>query len=230
LPKSQLQAKVAHVFDLVLWLTVFDLRSFAVWEIILAAGWPIWPLIFASIIALAIIGERFWALRDEVVAPSNLLPEVQRWLAQGGVTKETLGKLENHSMLGQVFASGLANAKSSREITKEAIEETGRAVAHKLDRYLPTLGTIATVAPLLGLLGTVIGMVELFGSFTNSGHDVAQFARGISVALYNTAAGIVVAVPAMIAYRYFRSKVDGLLVDMEQQAIKLVEILHGERK
>lgn len=200
------------------------------WEIILAAGWPIWPLIIASIIALAIIGERFWALRDDVVAPSNLLPEVQKWLAQGGVTKDTLTKLENHSPLGQVFASGLANAKSSRLVTKEAIEESGRAVAHKLERYLPTLGTIATVAPLLGLLGTVIGMVELFGSFTNSGHDVAQFARGISVALYNTAAGIVVAVPAMIAYRYFRGKVDGLLVDMEQQAIKLVEILHGERK
>jgi len=201
-----------------------------VWEIILAAGWPIWPLIIASIIALAIIGERSWALRNEAVTPANLLPEVQKWLNQGGVTRETLVKLEKHSLLGEVFASALANAKNSREITKEAIEETGRAVAHKLERYLPTLGTIATVAPLLGLLGTVIGMVELFGSFTSSGHDVAQFARGISVALYNTAAGIVVAVPAMIAYRYFRAKVDGLLVDMEQQAIKLVEILHNERK
>lgn len=198
-------------------------------EIIKAAGWPIWPLIIASIISLAIIGERFWALRREVVAPSNLLPEVQKWLGQGGVTKETLNKLENHSMLGSVFASAMSSAKSSREVTKESIEETGRAVAHKLERYLPILGTIATVAPLLGLLGTVIGMVELFGSFTNSGHDVAQFARGISVALYNTAAGIIVAVPSMIAYRYFRSKVDDLLVDMEQQAIKLVEIIHGER-
>ena len=171
----------------------------------------------------------FFALRRDLVAPSNLLPEVQKWLGQGGVTKETLNKLEQHSPLGQIFASALSNAKNSREVTKEAIEETGRAVAHKLERYLPILGTIATVAPLLGLLGTVIGMVELFGSFTNSGHDVAQFARGISVALYNTAAGIVVAVPAMIAYRYFRSKVDDLLVDMEQQAIKLVEILHGQR-
>lgn len=199
------------------------------WEIIKAAGWPIWPLIIASVVALAIIGERFFALRRDVVAPSNLLPEVQKWLGQGGVTKETLNKLEQHSPLGQIFASALANAKNSREVTKEAIEETGRAVAHKLERYLPILGTIATVAPLLGLLGTVIGMVELFGSFTNSGHDVAQFARGISVALYNTATGIVVAVPAMIAYRYFRSKVDDLLVDMEQQAIKLVEILHGQR-
>ena len=200
------------------------------WEIILAAGWPIWPLIIASIIALTIIFERSWALRTDVVTPQKLLPEVQKWLGQGGITKDTLNKLENHSLLGEVFASALNNSKNSREITKEAIEETGRAVAHKLERYLPTLGTIATVAPLLGLLGTVIGMVELFGSFTNSGHDVAQFARGISVALYNTAAGIVVAVPAMIAYRYFRSKVDGLLVDMEQQAIKLVEIIHGERK
>ena len=199
------------------------------WEIIKAAGWPIWPLIIASVIALAIIGERFFALRRDLVAPSNLLPEVQKWLGQGGVTKETLNKLEQHSPLGQIFASALSNAKNSREVTKEAIEETGRAVAHKLERYLPVLGTIATVAPLLGLLGTVIGMVELFGSFTNSGHDVAQFARGISVALYNTATGIVVAVPAMIAYRYFRSKVDDLLVDMEQQAIKLVEILHGQR-
>ena len=199
------------------------------WEIIQAAGWPIWPLIIASVIALAIIGERFWTLRSEIVAPSNLLPEVQKWLGTGGVSKETLSKLEAHSPLGQIFASALASAKSSRLVTKESIEETGRAVAHKLERYLPILGTIATVAPLLGVLGTVIGMVELFGSFTNSGHDVAQFARGISVALYNTAAGIIVAVPAMIAYRYFRSKVDDLLVDMEQQAVKLVEIMHGER-
>jgi biopolymer transport protein ExbB len=200
-----------------------------VWEIIVAAGWPIWPLIIASVIALAIIGERFWALRAEVVTPSNLLPEVQRWLGQGGITKETLARLEAHSLLGEILATALANAKNSREVTKEAIEETGRAVAHKLERYLPTLGTIATVSPLLGLLGTVIGMVELFGSFTNSGHDVAQFARGISVALYNTAAGIVVAVPAMITYRYFRAKIDGFLVDMEQQAVKLVEIIHGDR-
>jgi biopolymer transport protein ExbB len=201
-----------------------------VWEIIKAAGWPIWPLIFASIIALAIIFERFFALRSNIVAPSNLLPEVQSWLTKGGINKDTIARLEKHSMLGQIFAAALLNANTSREITKEAIEESGRAVAHELEKYLSTLGTIATVAPLLGLLGTVIGMVELFGAFTNTGHDIAQFARGISVALYNTAGGIVVAVPAMIAYRFFRSKVDGLLVDMEQQAIKLVELIHGERK
>ncbi len=200
------------------------------WQIILAAGWPIWPLIFASVVALAIIGERFFALRESTVAPKNLLPEVQTGLAKGGITKETIARLEQHSLLGQLFASALANSKNSREITKEAIEETGRAVDHQLGKYLSTLGSIATVAPLLGLLGTVIGMVELFGAFTSTGHDVAQFARGISVALYNTAAGIVVAVPAMLTYRYFRAKVDSLLVDMEQQAIKLVEIIHGERK
>jgi biopolymer transport protein ExbB len=200
-----------------------------VWQIILAAGWPICPLIIASVIAVAIIGERLFALRENIISPKNLLPEVQKWLASGGVNKETIERLEQNSQLGRVFATALATAKQSRDITKESIEETARAVAHELEKYLATLGTIATVAPLLGLLGTVIGMVELFGAFTSTGHDVAQFARGISVALYNTAAGIVVAVPAMIAYRYFRTKVDAILIDMEQQAIKLVEILHGER-
>lgn len=199
------------------------------WQIILAAGWPIWPLIIASVIAVAIIGERIFALRENIIAPKNLLPEVQKWLAAGGVTREMIERLEKNSQLGRVFATALATSKQSRDVTKESIEETARAVAHELEKYLATLGTIATVAPLLGLLGTVIGMVELFGAFTNTGHDVAQFARGISVALYNTAAGIVVAVPAMIAYRYFRTKVDAILIDMEQQAIKLVEILHGER-
>lgn len=199
------------------------------WEIIQAAGWPIWPLIFASIIALAIIGERFWALRASVVAPPSLLPEIQKNLKQGGISKETCERLKRHSLLGEIFSSALLTVDSSREVTKEAVEESGRAVVHKLEKYLTTLGTIATVSPLLGLLGTVIGMVELFGAFTTTGHDVAQFARGISVALYNTAAGIVVAVPAMIFYRYFRGKIDSLIVDMEQQAIKLVEIIHDNR-
>ncbi|CAG0971180.1 Biopolymer transport protein ExbB [Methylophilaceae bacterium] len=200
------------------------------WEIVQAAGWPIWPLIFASIVAVAIIGERLWALRANVVVPKSLLAEVSRMVAQGGITRETCNKLAQHSLLGEIFASALLNANNSREVIKESVEESGRVVIHKLERYLNTLGTIATVAPLLGLLGTVIGMVELFGAFTSTGHDVAQFARGISVALYNTAGGIVVAVPAMIFYRYFRGRVDGFIVDMEQQAIKLVEIIHGERQ
>jgi biopolymer transport protein ExbB len=199
------------------------------WEIILAAGWPIWPLIFASIIALAIIGERFWSLRVEIIAPSDLLPEVQKLINQGAIKKDVIAKIREHSLLGEIFASALINSNTSAAHIKEAIEESGRAVTYRLEKYLSTLGTIAAVAPLLGLLGTVIGMVDLFSSFTNSGHDVAVFARGISVALYNTAAGIVVAVPAMIFYRFFRSKVDDLIFDMEQQALKLIESM-GIRK
>ena len=199
------------------------------WEIILAAGWPIWPLIFASIIALAIIGERFWSLRVEIIAPSDLLPEVQNLLNQGTIKKDVIAKIKEHSLLGEIFASALVNSNTSAAHIKEAIEESGRSVSYKLEKYLSTLGTIAAVAPLLGLLGTVIGMVDLFSSFTNSGHDVAIFARGISVALYNTAAGIVVAVPAMIFYRFFRSKADDLIFDMEQQALKLIESM-GVRK
>ena len=199
-------------------------------DIINAAGWPIWPLIFASIMALAIIFERLWALRAGIIAPDNLLLEVQRMITKDGVKKEAIQSLQNHSMLGEIFASALNNYNNPSEIIKEAIEETGRAVNHKLERYLSTLGTIATVAPLLGLFGTIIGMVELFSSFTTSGNDVTVFARGISIALYNTAGGIVVAVPAMIAYRFFRTKIDSLIVEMEQQAIKLVEIINGNRK
>jgi len=199
------------------------------WEIILAAGWPIWPLIFASIIALAIIGERFWSLRAEIVAPSDLLPEVQKLLNQGTIKKDVIAKIKEHSLLGEIFASALNNSNSSAAHIKEAIEESGRSVNYKLEKYLSILGTIAALAPLLGLLGTVIGMVDLFSSFTSSGHDVAVFARGISVALYNTATGIIVAVPAMIFYRYFRSRVEDLIFDMEQQAIKLIELM-GVRK
>jgi len=201
-----------------------------VWEIIQAAGWPIWPLIFASILAVAIVVERFWTLRGDAIAPKTLLPEVSRMVAQGGITRDACNKLAQHSLLGEVFSSALINADNSREVIRESVEESGRIVVHKLERYMNTLGTIATVAPLLGLLGTVIGMVELFGAFTSTGHDVAQFARGISVALYNTAAGIVVAVPAMIFHRYFRGRIDSFIIDMEQQAIKLVEIIHGERQ
>jgi biopolymer transport protein ExbB len=200
------------------------------WNLIQAAGWPIWPLIIASVISLAIIAERFWSLRAELVAPKSLLLEVRATLKQGEISKDACARLEKHSPLGEIFASALCNMDTSRVVMKEAIEETGRSVAHKLERYLTTLGTIATVSPLLGLLGTVIGMVELFGAFTATGHDVAMFARGISVALYNTAMGIVVAVPSMIFYRHFRAKVDSLIIEMEQEAIKLVEIVHGERK
>lgn len=198
--------------------------------IIDAAGWPIWLIITASIIAVALIGERAWTLRYGAVIPKNLLNAVIQEYRQKGVTPEMLSRLSYGSELGQVFAAGLRNVKASREVMKEAIEEVGRAVAHDLDRFLTTLGTIAAISPLLGLFGTVIGMIEIFGSQAPTGGNPAQLAHGISVALYNTAFGILVAIPSMIFYRYFRAKVDAMVVEMELQALKLVEIAHGERQ
>jgi len=201
-----------------------------VWEIIEAAGWPVWLLIVTSVYGLAIILERAWSLRSSSIAPKNLSKEVFAMIQQGTIKKQSLDEISLASPLGEILATAIRNRGSSLEVLKDAIDEVGENVAFKLEKNINSLGTISTVAPLLGLFGTIVGMVELFSSFTSSGHDVAVFARGISVALYNTAGGIVVAVPAMIAYRYYRSKVDHLLNDMEQQALKLVEILRGERK
>jgi biopolymer transport protein ExbB len=198
--------------------------------IVQAAGWPIWFIVVASIIALAIIGERWWSLRESVVMPKNLLAHALQDYRQNGATPQMLARLTNGSPLGQVFAAGLRNAKSPLPVTKEAIEESGRLVAIDLERFLNTLGTIAAISPLLGLFGTVVGMIEIFGAQTPSGSNPLVLAHGISIALYNTAFGIMVAVPAMIFYRHFRAKVDVMLVDMEMQAVKLVEILHGERQ
>ena len=198
--------------------------------IVQAAGWPIWFIVVASIVALAIIGERWWSLRESVVMPKNLLAHALQDYRQNGATPQMLARLTNGSPLGQVFAAGLRNAKSPLPVTKEAIEESGRLVAIDLERFLNTLGTIAAISPLLGLFGTVVGMIEIFGAQTPSGSNPLVLAHGISIALYNTAFGIMVAVPAMIFYRHLRAKVDVMLVDMEMQAVKLVEILHGERQ
>lgn len=195
-----------------------------------AAGWPIWPLIIASIIALAIIFERFYTLRRNQIVPPQLLEQTLETLRRQGASPEVQRVLAENSPMGRIFAAGLKNLASSREVMKESLEEAGRAVAHDLERYLTTLGTIAAVAPLLGLLGTVVGMVEIFGSQSPTGSNPAVLAHGISVALYNTAFGLIVAIPSLIFYRFFRGKVEALLVEMEQQAIKLVEIVHGERK
>jgi len=201
------------------------------YSLIQAAGWPIWLIIVASVTAVGIIGERVLALRISVVTPKGLLPKVIREYQERGVNKDMLVRLHSHSPLGQVFAAGLKNIKSTREVMKESIEEAGRAVSHDLDRYLTTLGTIASMSPLLGLFGTVVGMIEIFGSNSPTGDsNPAQLAHGISVALYNTAFGILVAIPSMIFYRYFRAKVDSMVVEMELQALKLVETVHGERK
>jgi biopolymer transport protein ExbB len=200
-----------------------------VWEIIQAAGWPIWPLIFASIIAFAINGERAWTLRSRAVAPPHLLANVVQELQQGTASGTLIARLSQNSALGRILAAGLRNAKSSRELMRESIEETGRAVAHDLERFLTTLGTIAAMSPLLGLFGTTIGMIEMFSAQTPTGLNPVQLAHGISVALYNTAFGLVVAIPSMIFYRHYRAKVDALVIGMEQQAVRLVDIVQAGR-
>jgi biopolymer transport protein ExbB len=202
----------------------------ALLSIIQAAGWTIWFIILCSVICFAIIGERFWTLRRKAVLPPNLFADTVEAFRVQGVTAELLSKLNANSFLGRVFAAGLANVSSTREVMKEGMEEAGRAVMVEMERFLSGLGTIATVAPLLGLFGTVIGMIDIFGASGPQGQNPAQLAHGISVALYNTAAGIAVAVPALVFYRHFRSKVDVMVIDMEQQGIKLVETLHGDRK
>ena len=199
-------------------------------SIILAAGWPIWPLLFASIIALALIIERLVALRRSKVIPEGLLQRVVAEYRQNGVSDSMVANLEAQSPLGRVLSAGLRNIGSSREVMREAIEETGGVVAHELERYLTTLGTIASMSPLMGLFGTVVGMIEIFGSQSPSGSNPVQLAHGISVALYNTGFGLLIAIPAMIFWRHFRAQVNSLVIEMQQQAVRLVEVLHGERK
>jgi biopolymer transport protein ExbB len=199
-------------------------------SIIQAAGWPIWLLLIASIIALALIIERLMYLRSAKVLPRNLLTEVVRVYHNGKINNEVVEKLEQNSPLGRVLAAGLRNVDAPREVMKESIEESGRGAAHELERFLTTLGTIATLAPLMGLFGTVVGMIEIFGAQNATGTNPAQLAHGISVALYNTGFGLAIAMPTLVFYRHFRALVDSFIVDMEQQAVKFVDIVHGARK
>ncbi|UJP05845.1 MAG: MotA/TolQ/ExbB proton channel family protein [Nitrosomonas sp.] len=199
-------------------------------SLIQAAGWPIWPIIIASVVAVGIIVERMWTLRLGIVSPKELLPKVLNEYKRNGVSTELLTRLQQHSPLGKILAAGLKNVKCSREVMKESIEESGRVVAHDLNRYLTTLGTIAALSPLMGLFGTLVGMIEIFGSNSPAGSNPAQLAYGISVALYNAAFGILVAIPSMIFYRHFRAKVDDFVIEMELQALKLVDIVHGDRE
>lgn len=200
-------------------------------SIIEAAGWPIWLIIITSVIALAIIGERFWSLRTALVAPRDILPATIREYQAKGVSQDLVNRLQAGALIGRVFAAALVNERSPREVIKDAVEDAGRAVGIELERFLNTLGTIATISTLLGLFGTIVGMIEIFGSQNPaSGANPAQLAHGISVALYNTLFGIAVAIPSVVFYRHFRHRVEVLVVDMESQAVKLVEIIHGERR
>jgi biopolymer transport protein ExbB len=197
--------------------------------IIQAAGWPIWPLLLCSVIALALIIERSVTLRQAKIVPPTLLEQVLSVYQRQGISHEVIDKLARDSALGAVLAAGLRNHNSPRHVMREAIDEAGRTVAHQLERFLTTLGTIATASPLLGLFGTVIGMIEIFGSQSPTGTNPQQLAHGISIALYNTAFGIGISIPSLIFYRHFKNKVDGFVVQMEQAAGKLVDIVHGER-
>lgn len=195
-------------------------------ELVREGGWLMLPILLCSVIALGITLERLWTLREKQVCPEHLLAEVWLWLKNGEVNEQRIETLRRHSPLGRVLAAGLAHRDESRELMKESIEDTGRHVVHELERYLNTLGTIAGITPLLGLLGTVVGIMKVFAVITTQGTANAQsLSGGIAEALITTAAGLTIAIPALILYRYFRGKVDSLVVRMEADALKLVEAL-----
>ena len=203
-------------------------------SIIQAAGWPIWPLIVCSILALALIVERFLALKTAKVAPPNLLQEAISVSSVNMPTPDVVNQLGQNSALGEVLASGLRAINNEPRISeadlRATMENTGRQVARKLEKYLTALATIASAAPLLGLMGTVIGMIEIFGSQSGGSTNPAQLASGISTALYCTAFGLIVAIPALIFWRYFRSRVDGYLLTLELSAEQFVRHLNKQRK
>ena len=196
-----------------------------------AGGWLMLPILLCSVIALAIVGERFWSLQQKRINPATLVSQVWQWYKSDTLTDENIQALANNSPLGRVLAAGLVNRHHPREIMKESIEDTGRQVVVELERYLNTLGTIASITPLLGLLGTVIGMIKVFAAITAHGvGNPSVLAGGISEALITTAAGLSVAIPSLIFYRYFRGKVDELVIKMEEEALKIVDVMHGDRE
>ncbi|MGX5219005.1 MULTISPECIES: MotA/TolQ/ExbB proton channel family protein [Pseudomonas] len=201
------------------------------WELVKAGGWIMLPIIMCSIVAAAIVAERLWTLRPSRVTPPNLLGKVWQWIKDKKLNNQKLKELRADSPLGEILAAGLANSKHGREIMKECIEEAAARVVHDMERYLNALGTIAGIAPLLGLLGTVLGMIEIFSSFMGAGMANAPvLAGGIAKALITTAAGLIVAIPALFFHRYLQRRVDELVVGMEQEAIKLVEVVQGDRE
>jgi biopolymer transport protein ExbB len=202
-----------------------------VFELLKAGGILMVPIVACSILALAIILERIWTLRASRVAPPQTINELWRWIKKKELNGRKLKALQGSSPLGRILAGGLLNAKHGREIMKESIEHEASQVIHDLERFLNPLGTVATITPLLGLLGTVIGMIKVFTEIQLAGvGNAGNLAGGISEALITTAAGLSVAIPALICHRYFIRRVDELVVGMEQEAIKLVEVVHGDRE
>ncbi len=197
-------------------------------ELMKAGGWLMAPILLCSIIAMAIVVERFWTLRRSRIAPEKLASQVRRWARNRELNEERIRFLRRGSALGRILAAALVNRGRDREIMKESIEDVGRQVVHDLERYLNALGTIAAVTPLLGLLGTVVGMIRVFSVITTQGvGDPGVLASGISEALLTTAAGLTVAIPALMFHRFFRGRVDELVVMMEAEALKMVEVLHA---
>jgi biopolymer transport protein ExbB len=200
-----------------------------VFEIISSGGIVIWPIILCSVIVMAIIGERFWALRKNTIIPKDLVAQVWKWMNEGSLDNQRLAFLRNHSVLGYILASGLVHR--NRSMMKASMEDAGRQVVPKLEKHLTTLGTIAEIAPLLGLLGTISGMIKMFTAIGEVGlGNPLVLSNGLSEALITTAAGLIVAIPAFIFYRYFRTKVDNLTLSLEQEASRLIEILQAERR
>ncbi len=201
------------------------------YELIAEGGWLMLPIILCSIIALAIVVERFWSLQRKRICPGHLVGQIWEWARKDELDATRISSLRSSSPLGRILAAGLMNMHHDREIMKESIEETGRHVVAELERYLNTLGTIASITPLLGLLGTVIGMIKVFTAITTVGvGNPSVLAGGISEALLTTAAGLSVAIPSLMFYRYFRGRVDQLVIDMEQESLKLVAVIHGDRE
>lgn len=199
-------------------------------EILKSGGWLMFPIVLCSILAAAIVAERFWTLRAARLAPAGLIEQVRDWLAKGKLEQGKLQGLAESSPLGRILATGLVNARNGRDIMKESIEEVATQVVHELERFLNTLGTIAAIAPMLGLLGTVVGMIDVFTAIMEHGAgNTALLAGGISKALITTAAGLTVAIPAIFFHRFFTRRVDEITVTMEQQAVHLVDMVHGER-
>jgi len=194
-------------------------------------GLMLLPIILCSIVALGIIVERFWSLQRNKILPSDLVPQVWKLSREEKLDAMAIRRLKVDSPLGTILAAGLSNSRFGREIMKESIEEVGRQVAHDLERYLTALGTISAITPLLGLLGTVVGMIKVFAAIMSQGvGDPSVLAGGISEALITTAAGLAVAIPSLMFHRYFEGRVDDLVLNMEEESLKLIEMIHGERE
>jgi len=206
-------------------------RKLSVFEIFLAGGMMMWPLLVCSLIVIAVSVERYWTLNPAKIVPKTLLAQVWSWIKNNQLDATKLRELKQSSPLGYILAAGLSNSKHGRDVMKDSVQEAANKVIHDLERYVSALGTIANLAPLLGLLGTVLGMIEIFnGILLNGTGSTNVLAGGISIALYTTVGGLVVAIPATIAHKFFQRRIDSIVVNMEEEAIKLIDALHSERR